>query len=447
MKKTISLLLSGMGGMIGCLLVSLSLFSSCQKSDQDTAINPFDDGNNERNKIFVISDIHLGANLAYAETNKNLKPLENFLKKIKMSPNVKELVIAGDLVDEWFVPATVDTYNGKDQADFVKRVALANKGVVDALNEIIKGGKVLVTYVPGNHDLTITEQSVELIFPGISQARDNKLGLGTYSPATCSKIAIEHGHRYNFFCAPDPISNQDIAPGSITPPGYFFTRIAALSVVQKHPVSGNTIPVVIPNASGEASQSLLFAYWKSWEWALKTFTIENKFSEKSIVTNVNKFKGSYSVNDLLPYQSTSGGPINVSLYKGIHDSWDQRQVLNNVAVNIPTARAIEKVSLAEETDDQANLQYFKNPKSDKRIVIFGHTHVPKIIQSENHKRQKTIYANSGTWIDHNPNQTTMNFVVVTPQAADASSQTWVTLYNFENEVVTKMDENSLRLEY
>ena len=38
----------------------------------------------------------------------------------------------------------------------------------------------------------------------------------------------------------------------------------------------------------------------------------------------------------------------------------------------------------------------------------------------------------------------MNFVVVTLQNADASSQTVVKLYNFENEVVTKMAEDSLR---
>jgi hypothetical protein len=36
------------------------------------------------------------------------------------------------------------------------------------------------------------------------------VGLGTYSPVGYPQIAIEHGHRYNFFCAPDPISNQDM---------------------------------------------------------------------------------------------------------------------------------------------------------------------------------------------------------------------------------------------
>lgn len=124
------------------------------------------------------------------------------------------------------MPAPLDTYHGKDQADFVQRIAATNKGgVFDVLNSIIQEKKILITYVPGNHDLTITESSVELVLPGgINQARDPELGLGTYSPAGYPEIAVEHGHRYNFFCAPDPFSNQDIAPGTILPPGYFFLQ-------------------------------------------------------------------------------------------------------------------------------------------------------------------------------------------------------------------------------
>jgi hypothetical protein len=38
----------------------------------------------------------------------------------------------------------------------------------------------------------------------------------------------------------------------------------------------------------------------------------------------------------------------------------------------------------------------------------------------------------------------MNFVVITPQSNDASSYTYVKLYNYEGEVVNKMAEDSLR---
>ncbi|NTW26321.1 MAG: metallophosphoesterase [Lentimicrobium sp.] len=421
----------------------LSGFTSLKKSDSSET-NPFSNGGNEKNMIVVISDLHLGADLSYAECKNNLGALEKLIKEIKVSPNVKELVIAGDLIDEWFVPATTDTYQGSDQADFVRRIATTNKGVFDALNGIIQEGLILVTYVPGNHDLTITAANIESILPGINQARDAVLGLGTYSPVGCPIIAIEHGHRYNLFCAPDPVSNQDIAPGTIMPPGYFFTRIAALYVKQGRPAPGGTTPILTTGISTEESQDLLYRYWKMWYMTTIMFPITNKFDEDIILTNVNGFSGSYSVNDLIPYQSSPGELIKVNLFNGIQDSWEARQTLNNVPIHIATSRAIDSVNSATETDYQANLQYFMNPASDKRIVVFGHTHQPKIVASQNYKNEKCIYANSGTWIDHNPNQTTMQFIVITPQNADASSQTLVKLYNFENEVVTKMTENSLR---
>jgi UDP-2,3-diacylglucosamine pyrophosphatase LpxH len=167
-------------------------------------------------------------------------------------------------------------------------------------------------------------------------------------------------------------------------------------------------------------------------------------AKKIIVTNVDGFTKTYAVNDILPYQLTAGGKIDVNLYKGIQDTWDQRQTLNHVAVNTPVDQAIAKASSVEETDNQAVLQYFMNPNSDKRIVVFGHTHVAKIISSNNYNGQKSIYVNSGTWIDRNPKLTTTNFIVITPQNTDASSQTYVKLYNFEGEVATKMAEDSLR---
>jgi len=394
--------------------------------------------------IVVVSDMHLGADLEYAECKDNLGALEKLLKQIKAAPNVKELVIAGDLVDEWFVPATTDTYQGKDQADFVKRIAKANKGVFDVINGIIQEGKILVTYVPGNHDLTITAANIESILPGINQARDAVLGLGTYSPPDYPKIAIEHGHRYNFFCAPDPISNQKTAPGTILPPGYFFTRIAALYVVQGHPSPEDTIPVVTQNVSGDESQDLLYRYWKKWALTVNMFPVKNKLEEKIINTKINGFMDNYSINDLIPYQSSPGALIDLNLFKGIQDNWDERQTRNKVAIHIPTAHAIDSVISNTETDNQAILQYFMNPATDKRIVVFGHTHEPKIVASKNYDNKKCIYANSGTWIDHNPNKTTMNFVVITPQNNDVSSLTFVKLYNFENEVVTLMAKDSIR---
>ncbi|MDA3885750.1 MAG: metallophosphoesterase [Candidatus Delongbacteria bacterium] len=439
-KNIGSLLMMGLFGII------IFIITSCENESENPFVkDAFNNGTSERNMIVVISDMHMGADLAYSENKENLKPLEDLLEKIEGSENVKELVIAGDMLDEWFVPATVDTYNGNGQLDFVQRISASNKGVFDAFNRIIQGGKILVTYVPGNHDLTITAENIELTLPGINQARDEVLGLGTYSPEGYPEIAIEHGHRYNFFCAPDPFSNQDIAPGSILPPGYFFTRITALHVIEGLPTGEGVVVPITPNDSVDESQANLYRYWSIWAWAANVFTIEEGFDEKIITTNIDGFTENYSVNDLLPYQTTPGEWIDVNLYKGIQDTWTDRQLQNHVEINIPADHAITFAVDAAETDYQAQIQYFSNPNSFKRIVVFGHSHAATMIASENYHVEKSIYANSGTWIDHNPRGASTTFVVITPQNDETSSETFVKLYNFEDEVITEMASDSLRL--
>lgn len=441
---------------LAIIALMIAFTISCNKSEPDAtkvANAPFDNGTSERNLIVVMSDVHLGADLKYTETNENLPYLEKFLENIRTSKNVKELIIAGDLLDEWFVPANVDTYNGKDQLDFVKRIAETNKGVIDAFNKIIKEGNIKVTYVPGNHDLGITAASVESIMPGINQARDSIQGLGTYSPSILPELAVEHGHRYNFFCAPDPISNKDIAPGSIMPPGYFFTRMGALHVVQGCKKSIDSIIKLIIDEKADESQILAYKYWKSWIWSINYLPVNHKFDEKIFITNIDGFTEIYSINDLLPYQQKPNGPISMKLYNNIQNTWEEREKINKVMVPISVAHAIDSVASNFETDNQAKVQYFLNPNSDKRLVIFGHSHQAKIEASKNTKGEKCIYTNSGTWIDKkdhggsDPNQgkSTMNFVIITPQSKDVKSNTHVKLYHFMKGVVTQMQADSLRI--
>ncbi len=422
-------------------------FTACNNSDPvsstDSGINPFSNGSLKRNMIVVMSDMHLGSDPVYAQCKNNLPALENLIKKIRVSPNVSELVIAGDLVDEWYVPATTNTYGGNTQAAFVSSLAAANSGVFAALNSIIQDGLIKVTYLPGNHDLGIVAASIDGVLPGVNQGRD-ALGVGSYSPVGLPKIIIEHGNRYNFIASPDPVSNQSIAPGTILPPGYFFTRIAALSAVQGSPAPVDSTPVVFPNTSGGESQRLLFNYWKTWFVTLHLFPISNRFDENIIVTNINGFTGAYKIKDLVPYQLSPGGVINVNFFNGIQDTWEARQTRNNVSVHIPVATAIDSANSNTFIDYQSSLQYFMNPSSDKRLVVFGHTHAAKITAYQNYANEKCVYANTGTWVDNNQNNSTTNFVVITPQSSEISTQTLVKLYKYTNQVVTMLDENSVR---
>lgn len=427
--------------------LTMCFLLSCKKDigNQNTAvITPLNNGTNVRNLILVISDLHLGADARYQECNVNRTALIHFLEEVRKSPNVKELVIAGDFFDEWFVPSPIDTYQGADQDDFVERIVSTNRLVFDAFQNIINDGKILVTYVPGNHDLTIADLNVEKALPGINQVRDEgTLGLGSYSSENYSEIVIEHGHRYNFFCAPDPISNQSIAPGTILPPGYFFTRIAALHLYEECFTHIDTLPVITPNSSGETSQSNLYNYWQVWSWAINSLPIARLFNDKHIITNVNGFTDTFCVNDIVPYQVTPGGTIQVNLYDGIQDNWETRCNYNHVNVPIPTNYAINNASTANATDTMAYWQYFNNPSAGKRIVVFGHSHVAKL-KSYSISGIKYIYANSGAWIDHNPlSSRNMNFVIITPQSSNPNSQTYVRVYDFQNEIMSLMAEDSL----
>ena len=146
----------------------------------------------------------------------------------------------------------------------------------------------------------------------------------------------------------------------------------------------------------------------------------------------------------LPFQSYPGGLIDVNLFKGIMDNWETRQTLNNVAIHMSSTIAIDSIFADTWTDQQSVIQYFTNPNSGKRIVVFGHTHKPKIFAALSYDNKKCIYANSGTWIDFNENRAVMTFIVITPQSSDVSSKTCVKLYNFMHEVVSLMAVDELR---
>lgn len=396
------------------------------------------DLNNSRSQVVVISDLHLGLDDAFAEINRNRQAVMDFLNQIRNSPNVKELVIAGDLLDEWFLP--MDYHMPRSEPAFVDAIAANNQAVIDAVNGIIDDGNIKVTYIPGNHDMLVTATDIQRILPGIGQARDGSLGLGTYITGASSEIAIEHGHRYDFVAAPDPISNRSITnnDSSILPPGYFFTRIATSSFVEGHPSSNNTFPEIIANETDE-SQFGYYLYAKGWETILSNFTVKEALTDKVIKTNIDGFTETYAINDLIPQQDPQTGILDVNLYKGMQDTWEERQSLNGVKAKIPLQQAITKVADSGFIDSQAKTQYFDLDAS-RRIVVFGHTHVAHVDQFTNLEGKNTIYANSGTWIDNAQGYPTMTFLVITLPNTGSTIES-VNLYKYSaNKTITQWDD-------
>ena len=447
---------------IAIIMLSLIMLSgiSCQKDDPvSVSDNPFDlsseTENEVRNKIVVISDLHLGNDLSYSECVTHLPRLTEFLTEIRESKTVKELVIAGDMLDEWYVPSRTDTYGGKTQKEFIQKIATANKSVIDVLNGIIRDGNVKVTYTPGNHDLLVEKENVDAILPGINQARDaGKLGIGTYRPDGYPQIAIEHSNRYDFFCSPDPYSNQDIASGSILPPGYFFTRIAVNSITNPPTAVGDTTRVrTVTLNSTDATQINNYTYYKTWQYVLMSYIpVKDNFEDKIIVTNIGNYTGNFSVNDLVPYNKADGS-INMTLFSGAcnQETWERRLAYNNVPVMTSVKEAIPGSLSSSYIDALSNTQYFQNDTSKVRIVVFGHTHNP-IIRSYANKKGECVYANSGTWIDKkikngetvDQDIQNMDFIVIMPLSTD-SSMIKVERFKYKKGKHVSMESKSIQL--
>lgn len=362
-----------------------------------------------RTEIVVISDIHLGADDSFAETKENKDELLVFLKEIRNSKTTAELVIGGDLIDQWFLPMNYEMPG--TLSEFNDLVAKNNWKIFDEINGIITDRKIKVTYIPGNHDINFNKEEAERLFPGINQVRDSE-GLGTYVIGS-NDIAIEHGHRYNFFVAPDSLSNRNMVnnKNSILPCGYFLTRIAASSVVEGKPKTNHIISGFTTNKKDPIQMGYyyLFMNWKSW---LITLPVAESFSDKVIKTNIDGYSKTFAINDFIPFRN-SNGDISVNLYKGIVESWDERQAINKVKFPINLKDAITGSVSIEYTDSQAAKQYFDNEATTK-LVVFGHTHDAKIKKMTNIAGDDVIYANSGTWIDHFQNLPTKTYLIIKP---------------------------------
>jgi UDP-2,3-diacylglucosamine pyrophosphatase LpxH len=137
--------------------------------------------------------------------------------------------LAGDVVDTWTYPFNVQppgfaTIASKNPNVFGLHGGLAK--VLDAL-----GGAV--TYIPGNHDMFVTEDDVASIkSPGGYNLRFSQKD---YHPAGDSRILVMHGNDFTMFNAPDLTTKW--AP---LPVGHFVTRIIA-TYWQSHLPAGKNV--------------------------------------------------------------------------------------------------------------------------------------------------------------------------------------------------------------
>lgn len=373
-------------------------------------------GAGERNKIVFVSDMHMNVDGNYSWLVDHAADLANFFNAVKNRNDVAEVVILGDLVDQWVAPVknTPNTF-----ADVL--AASNNATIVTALKELCANPNLKVTYVAGNHDmLSFEEQNKETLvstFPGLQVISDSP-GMGAYTKNEV--IWAEHGHRYTMFNAPDTWSH----PGSHLPLGYFISRLAAT----KSAASGQVIttpdlldrfiktPTKIPRRlQGKISRPTdvfsdafvigvfnAIALWcEVWPWDKVTMNHTDSFSTDPWVLNLS------------------------FVYDEIYGKWPARQnrVSQVEAVWDDIGHLSGAANLLFEMPAYLRDKYPFTP----RIIVFGHTHQAAF---QYHSGEvDTIYVNSGTWIDNKP----MTWVEIEITGADDGQQLYVVSLWFNGE--------------
>ncbi len=401
-----------------------------------TASAPFATGPDEeplpdtaRTSIVAISDIHMGDARAqangYCWFGENKDALSDFLTKVRDNPEFRDLVILGDLFDEWLIPFSTKPFDGAvtDSRDYFRSVrnAETNAEIFDKLAQISSGGDMNLVYVRGNHDMLMDPITIDELLPG-AVFRGEIDGLGSYSPA--NGIVIEHGHRYDFFNCPQPLAN----PGHILPPGYFVSRLWAAGMeAQAGPGALSSDEL----AQGPFGDNEL-AFPVAWDAALiyseaqfPALTPPNLNDAVILMTGIDGFNAPLSFM----------GAKNTYINGNIETLWPQTQAQNGVQAPMPVA-----VSILNGHSDllfEADAEYLENKNRGVRIVVFGHTHEPMLKVYPALGTPTGIYANTGSWVNEASAgyiggcaYKVRTFVVISPAAWTGSDLDVVTLYQY-----------------
>ncbi len=344
-----------------------------------------------RTKRIFISDIHMGDEESISPLEANgLYPycwfygerpqmLADFLQLMLKDPGVKDIVILGDLFDEWVYPTQLDPAPPLPDTQF-HRIAKAKQNipVIESLKAVAANPDVNLVYVPGNHDMLLTKDILTDIIPGIDY-RGTALGKGAYIE---DGIAAEHGSYYCLFNAPDSYSHPD----HNLPLGFFVSR-AVTENVAKTGAQPNYLEILaqfIPRFHGFSDLG---------REVYAAITAASGLDENSLVKmgGIDGYPESVKVSQV------------ESWFANLYEQWDDN-MRNNVAKEEALVNDCGILYAA------ATTQYFEK-KGKPEIVLFGHTHMYTIhglslnIEEELSPSELTkseipcqyIYANTGTW--------------------------------------------------
>jgi predicted phosphodiesterase len=309
-----------------------------------------------KNKIIILSDIHIGDNSPTCWYQKSVH--EPYLAAIfkwvvDNAADMSELVLAGDVIDTWTYPFNVRPPGFAAIASQNPNVFGMQGWLARALDAL--GGAVM--YIPGNHDMFVTEADVASIkSPGGQSLRFSK---NSYNPAGDSRILVMHGNDFTMFNAPDLTTGW--AP---LPVGHFVTRTIA-TYWQSHLPPGKNVSELkdqgYPN--GLDSRSIIQNALKNLDVSVSAALIDG-------------IAGKEGVPESLPILLANGSTTTLTEVKRLYYSLFSRWVAENGGGEDGLLVAL-KAALADY--DASYMGWFAQRQafcSNAQVVVTGHTHAP-----------------------------------------------------------------------
>ncbi|MCK9205177.1 MAG: metallophosphoesterase [Bacteroidales bacterium] len=370
-----------------------------------------------RNAILCISDIHLGEYRAVAENycwfSKNQVALIDLLDNVITGQQVRQLVILGDLFDGWVIPYRSSPFDSAagvySPREYFLSVANSpvNIPIINKFKEIASNSDIQLIYVPGNHDMLLTQSILEEIIPGVIW-KGNITGLGNYSPV--DEMIMEHGHRFDFFNCPQPLVNA----GHILPPGFFISRLQAAGLKEHH------TNLLKEGFAIKGSVEFKLAWTLAFEYVRAQFAMTVHPDSVNILMNgIDGYTNRFSFNGIRDMYAAS-----------IEDKWPATQTQNAVPVQMPVVMAILDGNM--DMFFAASYEYMSSVAPQKyKIVAFGHTHNPEIKVYPSGKNYQGIYANTGSWVnDELSSKKVRTYLMIWPAKWTGSDLDIVSLYQY-----------------
>jgi len=300
--------------------------------------------------VIILNDIHMGSNSPTVCYSKKIH--ENFLIAIlddiiACANHIKELVLLGDIFEFWTYPPNVVP----PELDDIIAAHPNILGQNGKLNQVISALKGRVVFIPGDHDICVTEADLRKI-----KNQDGytiKFHTGAYIPSYDKGVLFTHGNEFTILNA--PYYESKLAP---LPLGYFISRAISYYLEKELGKSFNqTAANLLDNANHY----------------IANFILKNQ-AFFNYILNSRDFISEFI--NVIAY--TTGMPLNLKIHINLDTAVSLNDIKKIYEGLIPSNQIMQLFSLITELSGYY-LPYVAQKCAigkGANLVIAGHTHVP-----------------------------------------------------------------------